>query len=202
MTDRKATLRVIKSPIRTYEWAPPSRYPVFHGGWRGPIYPYTMEDKLLHIPRDRKYTQVVLENEYVQVIVLPELGGHLWRAYDKVKKQEIFYNNQTVKPGLIAMRGAWWASGVEWNFPRGHSVSTVSPVDYTTMKNADGSVSVAVGDIDRISRMKWTVRISVHPGRTGFSLYTVLSNPTPYPHRYMYWENCAMHATEGFQYVS
>lgn len=202
MTKGTAQVRVVKAPIKTYKWSQASKYPVFLPGWRGSLYPYTMEDKLLHIGENIKHTQVILENEYIQVIILPGLGGHLWRAYDKVSGEEIFYNNQTVKVGLVAMRGAWWASGVEWNFPRGHSVSTVSPVDYTVMENDDGSVSAAVGDIDRISRMKWMVKVTVHPGRTGFSIDTVLSNPTPYPHRYMYWENCAMHANEGFQYIS
>jgi len=202
MKKGSAEIRVVKAPIKTYKWSKPSRYPVFLPGWRGALYPYTREDKLLHIPENIEYTQVILENDYIQVIVLPELGGHLWRAFDKVSGEEIFYNNQTVKVGLIAMRGAWWASGIEWNFPRGHSVSTVSPVDYAVSENADGSVSVAVGDIDRISRMKWMVRITVRPRRTGFEIDTVLSNPTAYPHRYMYWENCAMHANEGFQYVS
>lgn len=198
----KATVTVVNAPIMTYKWDEPSRYPIFLPGWRGSLYPYTMEDRLLHKGEDRDYTQVILENEYIQVIVLPELGGHLWRAYDKVCGEEIFYNNHVVKAALIAMRGAWWASGIEWNFPRGHTVSTVSPVDYRVLENDDGSVSVAVGDIDRISRMKWTVKITVTPGRTGFSIDSVLSNPTAYPHRYMYWANCAMHANDRFQFIS
>lgn len=204
MKDKRATITVEEVPIKTYVWEKPSRYPPFlqTKGWKGSLYPYTMQDKLLHRGEKVRYVQITLENDYVRVTILPGLGGHLWSACDKVSGKEMFYNNRVVKPGLVALRGAWWASGIEWNFPKGHSVSTVSPVDYTTRENADGSVTAVVGDVDRITRMRWTVKITVHPRRTGFALETVLSNPTVYPYRYMYWENCAMHVTEGFQFIA
>ena len=204
MKNTAATVTVGKVSIETYTWDKPGRYPAFlvQPGWKGSLYPYTMQDRLLHKRKMVKYDQITLENDYIRVTVLPGLGGHLWSAYDKVSGKEMFYNNQVVKVGLVALRGAWWASGIEWNFPKGHSVSTVSPVDFTTSRNADGSVTAVVGDVDRITRMRWTVKITVHPGRTGFSLETVLSNPAAYPHRYMYWENCAIHTTDGFQFIS
>jgi tetratricopeptide (TPR) repeat protein len=201
-TTGKATVRVERWPIKTYTWDKPSRYPILFGGGYRHMYPYTMEDRLFHVPVDKVYNEIILENEYIQVIILPELGGHLWRAYDKVSGREIFYNNHVVKPGLISLRGAWCATGVEWNFPIGHTVSTVSTVDSTYFENADGSVSAVVGDLDRTTRMKWTVKITVFPGQLAFRVDTVLSNPTTYPSRYMYWENCAMHATDGFQFIA
>ena len=200
--EKKATIRIETRPIRTYTWDKPSRYPILFGGGYRFVYPYTMEDRLLHKAVDKPYRQIVLENEYIQVIILPELGGHLWRAYDKVSGQEIFYNNHVVKPGLIALRGAWCATGVEWNFPIGHSVSSVSTVDYTCIENPDGSVTAAVGDLDRTTRMRWTVKITVFPGQLAFRVDTVLSNPSAYPGRYMYWENAGMHADDGFQFIA
>lgn len=199
---KKASVRIETRPIRTYKWDKPSRYPIlFAGGYRF-VYPYTMEDRLLHVAENRPYKQIVLENEYVKVTILPELGGHLWSAHDKISGRDLFYNNQVVKPGLIALRGAWCATGIEWNFPVGHSVSTVSPVDHAVFENADGSVTAVVGDLDRITRMRWTVKITVKPGELGFHLDTVLANPTGAPHRYMYWENVGVHATEGLQFIS
>ncbi len=204
MEGTAATITVGKVAIETYTWDKPGRYPGFlvQPGWKGCLYPYTTQDRLLHKRKAVEYEQITLENDYIRVTVLPGLGGHLWSAYDKVSGKEMFYNNHVVKPGLVALRGAWWASGIEWNFPKGHSVSTVSPVDFTTRQNADGSVTAVVGDVDRITRMRWTVKITVHPGRTGFSLETILSNTDAYPHRYMYWENCAIHTTDGFQFIS
>ncbi len=201
-TQGKATARVETRPIRTYTWDRASRYPILFGGGYRFVYPYTMEDRLLHKAVEKPYKHLILENEYIQVIILPELGGHLWRAYDKVSGKEIFYNNQVVKPGLIGLRGAWCATGVEWNFPIGHSVATVSTVDYDYFENPDGSVTGVIGDVDRTTRMKWTVKVTVFPGQLGFRLDTVLSNPTTYPHRYMYWENAAIHATDGFQFIA
>ena len=139
---KNAVVRIEESPIKTYIWDRPSRYPILFGGGYRYVYPYTMEDRLLHRSEDRAYRKIILENDLLKITILPELGGHLWSAHDKVSGRDIFYNNQVVKPGLIALRGAWCATGVEWNFPIGHSVSTVSPVDYATFENADGSVTV------------------------------------------------------------
>ena len=106
----------------------------------------------------------MLENEYLKVIVLPELGGHLYSALDKPTGQEIFYRNNVVKPGLIALRGAWISGGIEFNFPKGHTVTTVSPVDGRLVKDKDGSATAWVGNVEKRYRMSWSVGVRLRPG--------------------------------------
>lgn len=188
--------------IPTYEVGPPGRNPdLLRDGHRS-IYPYTLRDDLLHRRRPVTYRAVRLENEYLRVTVLPELGGHIYSAYDKVSGQEMFYRNRVIKPARILLRGAWAAFGVEFNFPRGHSVTTLSPVDYRLLEHPDGSVSVAVGDCERMSRMRWTVIITLRPGARRIEVTTRLTNRTQLPHRYYFWANAAVPADEHLQFLS
>jgi len=103
-------------------------------------YPYTMQDHLSRTKVDRRYKALFLENEYLKVTCLPELGGRIHSVLDKTEGKEMFHLSTVIKPGMIAMRGAWISGGIEWNFgPHGHTVTIVSPVDAVVGKNPDGS---------------------------------------------------------------
>ncbi|MHC4227661.1 MAG: DUF5107 domain-containing protein, partial [Planctomycetota bacterium] len=79
------------------------------------VYPYTMQDDLSRTKEDRTYKALFLENEYLKVTCLPDLGGRLHSVFDKTEGKEMFHLNDVIKPGMIAMRGAWISGGVEWN---------------------------------------------------------------------------------------
>ena len=51
------------------------------------IYPYVMQDHLSRTKADRTYKAVFLENEYLKVTCLPELGGRLHSVFDKTTGQ-------------------------------------------------------------------------------------------------------------------
>ncbi len=191
-----------KLTIPTYQVGPPVRHPNFFAHGHVRIYPYTRIDDLLHRKRKVTYKAVYLENEYLKVIVLPQLGGHLYSAYDKLAREELFYRNHVIKPGRVLLRGSWTPVGIEFNFPRGHSVTSLTPVDYRLLENPEGSVSVAVGDCEQQSRMRWTVIITLRPGKRRVELTTRLSNRTGLPHRYYFWANAAVAANDQLQFIS
>ena len=83
------------------------------------------------------------------MVVLPDLGGRVYSCIDKSNGQEMFYANSSIKFAQVAFRGAWVALGIEFNFPVSHNWMTVSPVDFATLTNPDGSASIWVGNIDR-----------------------------------------------------
>ncbi len=200
----RAAARIWEEDLRipTDEVGAPGRNPdLFTGGWVH-IYPYTLRDDLLHRRRDVTYRAVCLENQFLKVVVLPQLGGHIYSAYDKLAGEEMFYLNRVIKPARIRLRGAWAAFGVEFNFPRGHSVTTLSPIDYRLFERADGSVSVAVGDCEQMSRMRWTVMITLRPGARRIEVATRITNRTELPHRYYFWANAAVSANEHLQFLS
>jgi tetratricopeptide (TPR) repeat protein len=165
------------------------------------IYPYTMLDDLTDRRETKSYQAVFLENEYLKAIVLPEMGGHLYSLYDKVNKREVLYRNNVVKYGLVALRGAWVSGGIEFNFPNGHSVVTVSPVAFTTFQSPDGSATVVVGDTDQVTEMHWEVAMTLHPGQARLEEQVTLFNDTPFSNLYFFWENTAVPASEDMQFV-
>lgn len=151
--------RVWEAPlsIPTYELGPPNPYPALldwqRRKWR-PVYPYPFLDSLTNKRTDKTYKAVYLENEYLRVSVLPELGGHVYEIFDKTNKREVLYSNPVVKYAMVAIRGAWVSGGIEWNFPDGHTLTTVSPIDYSMRMEPDGSAAVAVGDTERVQGMQ------------------------------------------------
>ena len=100
----KATRGEILLP--TYPWAA-VKHPYFRGTDRVNIYPYPMLDFLSRDKTNRTYRTVVLENEYLRLTFLPELGGKVHEVIDKTTGQPMFYVNHVIKPGLIGQCGGW-----------------------------------------------------------------------------------------------
>ena len=151
---------------------------------------------------DRTYKALCLENEYLKVICLPELGGRLHSVYDKTQKAEVFHRNNVIKPGMIAMRGAFISGGVEWNpGPQVHTVTIVSPVDAIVGHNSDGSAYLEVNNIEKIFRTRWTVRVTLHPGRKYLDEQIRLYNPTDGMHPYYFWNCTAQPNLPGTRFI-
>ncbi len=167
------------------------------------VYPYVMQDHLLRgKPIDRQYKALFLENQYLRVMCLPELGGRLHSVLDKTQHQEMFHLNRVIKPGMIAMRGAWISGGVEWNSgPHGHTVTVLSPVNALVGRNPDGSCYLEVSNCEQIFRTVWTVRVTLHPGRKYLDERISLYNPTDGTHPYYFWNCTAFPNRPGTRFI-
>ncbi len=189
--------------LPTYPWWPALRHPYFRMTDDRNIYPYPMQDNLSREKTQRTYQTVVLENEYLQITFLPELGGKIHEVIDKTTGQPMFYVNHVVKPGLIGMCGAWTSGGVEWNTgPQGHTVSAMFPVDVLILEpEADGARSVAIGETERIYGTKWTVQVTLRPGRAFIEERIRIYNPTDRVRPYYFWNCTAMPNTPGFRFI-
>ncbi len=126
-------------------------------------YPYPLRTALGQQSRKATWRTLNLENEYLTCVILPDLGGHLYSCRDKLSGYEMFHANASVKKAMIGLRGAWAALGVELNFPVGHSLVTVSPVDFRVAQSADAA-SVWVGATDRVTGMRWRVQFTLERG--------------------------------------
>lgn len=187
--------------IPTYEMDIDNPYPFFNQWDEATIYPYPRKDLATWKKSPKDYIALVMENEYLKVVVLPELGGRLYQFYDKVNKRDIIYTNRVVKPGYFGRRGGWISGGFEFNFPRAHSTTTICPIDYHIRKNPDGSASIFIGDVEREYRMKWQVRLTLYPNMSFLQQDTKLDNRTPLPHRYHWWTIVAVHPNDNTQVV-
>ena len=166
------------------------------------VYPYVMQDHLSRTKVDRTYKALFLENEYLKVTCLPELGGRLHSVLDKTTGQEMFHKNDVIKPGMIAMRGAWISGGVEWNTgPHGHTVTVLSPVNALTGRNTDGSAFLEISNTEQIFRTRWTVRVTLHPGRSYLDEQIRIYNPTDGMHPYYFWNCTAFPNHPGTRFI-
>jgi len=166
------------------------------------VYPYTMQDHLYRTKADRTYKALFLENEYLKITCLPELGGRLHSVLDKTEAKEMFHLNNVIKPGMIAMRGAFISGGVEWNAgPQVHTVTIVSPVDALIGQNADGSAYLEVSNLERSLRTRWTVRVTLHPGKAYLDERIRIFNPIDAVSPYYFWNCTAFPNRPGTRFI-
>ncbi len=188
--------------IPTYTWGPDDINPAYYALEGSIIYPYTMQDNLSTEKVDVEYKAFHLENEYLRVTCLPELGGRIHSVFDKSSGEEMFHRNDVIKPGLIAMRGAWISGGIEWNTgPHGHTVTVVSPVNVRIIKNRDGSASLLISNTEQIFRTRWTVRLTLHPGKAYLDERISLYNPQDGIHPYYFWNCTAFPCLPGTRFI-
>lgn len=192
--------------IPTYGIGKPEKSPMFlekrvYQGSSGVVYPYPVIEKIEDTCKDRPYHAVFLENEYIKVMILPELGGRVQMAYDKIKGRHFIYYNNVVKPALVGLLGPWISGGIEFNWPQHHRPSTFLPVDYTIEKKEDGTAIVWVSERERMFHQKGMAGFTLRPGKAVLEIQGVVSNPTPMPQTFLWWANPAVAVNDFYQSV-
>ncbi len=187
--------------IPTYKLGPADPNPPFPLVNRQPVYPYTMLDNLTNDRVPQTYRAIYLENQYLKITILPQLGGHIYSIYDKIDHREVLYRDNVIKYGLVGPRGAWISGGIEFSFPYAHTTDTVSPLESVLQQNPDGSATAVVGAIDWVSNMHWEIAITLRPNTARIEEGVTLFNSTPANHLYLFWTNAAVKATDDAQYI-
>jgi tetratricopeptide (TPR) repeat protein len=200
------TLREADETIPTYKSLPPDPNPMFFfgrqsQGAQGNIYPYPLYDNLTNTKGEQTYHVVYLENEYVKIGVLPEIGGRLFSAVDKTNNYDFVYHQHVIKPALIGLIGAWISGGIEWNIPHHHRASTFLPVQWRAEENADGSKTVWVGELEVRQRMRWAVGYTLRPGSSVLECSVRILNRTPLVNTMLCFANVAVNANENYQII-
>lgn len=188
--------------IPTYRAGQPEKNPLFietraYQGSTGKIYPVPVIEKISNTKEDVQYKAVILENDYLYVMILPELGGRIQRAYDKTNGYDFVYYNRVIKPALVGLAGPWISGGIEFNWPQHHRPSTFMPVDYTCTENPDGSATVTVGETDRINGTKGNAAITLYPDKAYIEIRGKLYNATDLPQTFLWWANPAVSVNDS-----
>lgn len=196
---QSAKISVANRSLTTYSFADPDPVPILVSNPK--IYPYFKYEGYTNEAVQQDWKVVHLENDLIEVWVLPEVGGKVWGAREKSTGQEFIYRNEVMKFRNIAMRGPWTSGGIEFNFGIiGHHPSTATPVDYKVVEEADGSVSCWVGNIDLASRTQWRVRIRLPKDKAYFETEAVWYNPTPLHQSYYNWMTGAAFASDDLEF--
>lgn len=192
--------------LPTYEIGEADKNPMFlegrvYQGSSGKVYPYPTIETVSDVKTDKVYQAVWLENEYLKVMILPELGGRIQRAYDKTNHYDFVYYNHVVKPALVGLCGPWISGGIEFNWPQHHRPTTYSPVDCLLMENPDGSKTCRVSDVDQMYGTRGEASFTLYPGKAYIEIKGQLYNPTPLPQTFLWWANPAVPVNENTQSI-
>ena len=195
-----------KVVIPTYEVGTPEKAPMFlekrvYQGSSGVVYPYPVIERIADEKTDKEYQAVFLENEYIKVMILPELGGRVQMAYDKIANRHFVYYNRVIKPALVGLAGPWISGGIEFNWPQHHRPSTYLPVDCTIEEFPDGSVTVWVSEMEQMFHQKGMAGFTLRPGCARLEIQAKLYNRTDVPQTFLWWANPAVAVNDHYQSV-
>ena len=204
MSEAKVWMEKVLIP--TYEIGEAEKNPIFldkrvYQGSCGKVYPYPTIEKISDEKRDKEYEAVYLENDYIKVMVLPQLGGRIQRAYDKTNGYDFVYYNHVIKPALVGLTGPWISGGIEFNWPQHHRPTTFLPVDYILSDNKDGSKSVLLHDVDQMYGTKGLMKITVYPDKAYIEITGQLYNRTSLPQTFLWWANPAVAVNDNTQSI-
>ena len=73
--------------IPTYGIGLPEKNPIFlekriYQGSSGVVYPHPVIEKIEDEKFDKEYDAIFIENDYIKIMIFPELGGRVHRAFD------------------------------------------------------------------------------------------------------------------------
>jgi tetratricopeptide (TPR) repeat protein len=193
----RATIREYTKVFRTYPFSDPNPIATV-----GRVYPYFRFDGYTDTPVDKRWTVIELENQYIRLTVMPEIGGKIWDAVEKSTGRSFIYNNHVVKFRDIALRGPWTSGGIEANYGIiGHTPNCATPVDYRLMRHQDGSVSVVIGVLDLLTRTPWRLEIALAPDKAYFTTRSFWFNQTAVEQPYYTWMNTGIKAAGNLELV-
>jgi len=192
--------------IPTYEIGKPEKNPIFlekrvYQGSSGAVYPHPVIEKIADKKIDKEWNAVYLENDFVKIMILPQLGGRVQMAYDKTKQRHFVYYNQVIKPALVGLAGPWISGGIEFNWPQHHRPSTYQPVDCKIENNSDGSVTVWCSEIEQMFRTRGMAGFTLYPDKSYLEIKVKLYNRTSQPQTFLWWANPAVHVNDHYQSV-
>jgi tetratricopeptide (TPR) repeat protein len=195
-----------REPVVFKTWLPasPDPNPLFlekrvYQGSTGKVYPLPVIDRISTEPCDHTWQAVHLENEYLRLMILPEIGGRIHVGLDKINGYDFFYRQNVIKPALVGLAGPWISGGVEFNWPQHHRPATFLPVEVAIEREEDGAVVIWCGDHDPLSRMKGMHGVCLRPGCAYIELRVRLFNRTWDTQTFLWWANAAARVHEHYQ---
>lgn len=188
----------------TYLPSIPDKNPLFlerrvYQGSSGRVYPLPVIDSIATKPVARSWQALHLENEYIRLMILPEIGGRIHVGLDKTTGYDFFYRQNVIKPALVGLAGPWISGGVEFNWPQHHRPATFMPVEWHIEKEPDGSRTLWLSDHDPLSRLKGMHGVRLRPGSSLVELRVRLFNRTLTPQTFLWWANIGVHVHERYQ---
>lgn len=193
--------------IPTYGLGLPEKNPLFfekrvYQGSCGKVYPIPFIDKVYqdNPPTPVEYQTARLENEYLRLVMLPEIGGRIFLGQDKSNRDyDFFYRQDVIKPALVGLAGPWISGGVEFNWPQHHRPGTYLPTDVVIEAGEGGAFTVWMSEHDPLNRLKGMHGVRIRPESSLIELRARLYNRTAHRHTFLWWANVAARVHPHYQ---
>ncbi len=192
--------------LPTYQVGEVDRSPIFlenrvYQGSSGAVYPYGVIDSISSERKKQEYNAVFLENDYIYVMFLPELGGRIHKAYDKVNQRDFVYCNDVIKPALVGLVGPWISGGIEFNWPQHHRPTTYMPVDVNMRELPDGSAEIWLGEVEHMYGLQVSTGFKLYPNKALIEVTGRVYNVNPTPQQFLWWANPAVKGGDDHQSI-
>jgi hypothetical protein len=157
------------------------------------LYPYQEQNGYGRSRSERPLRTVVLENERLRAVFLPELGGRLWELFDKVRGKHLLHSPPTIQFANLALRNAWFAGGIEWNIgTRGHSPTTCSPLHAALVRAPEGFDVLRMWEFDRLREVVFQIDAWL-PDQSAVLFAAIrIRNPNEFSVPMYWWTNAAV----------
>ncbi|MGP9435357.1 DUF5107 domain-containing protein [Ewingella sp. AOP8-B2-18] len=192
--------------LPTYLTGKQDTHPMFlahrvYQGSSGNVYPYGVTDQLTGEKQMQPYQALYLENDYLKIMLLPELGGRVHRAWDKIKQRDFVYHNEVIKPALVGLLGPWISGGIEFNWPQHHRPTTFMPVDFTLQQHENGAQTVWMGEVEPMRGLQVMTGFTLYPDKALLEISAKIYNANPTPRHFLWWANPAVKGGDDHQSV-
>ena len=201
------TAKIEPLTLPTYPLGAAEKNPMFfekrvYQGSCGKVYPVPFVDKVMDEPVDVTYQSVLLENDFIRLVMLPEIGGRIFKGQDKTNNDyDFFYRQDVIKPALVGLAGPWISGGVEFNWPQHHRPGTYLPTDIHIEEEPDGARTVWMSEHDPLNRLKGMHGIRIRPDSSLIELRARLYNRTPVTQTFLWWANVAAMVHDDYQSI-
>jgi len=152
-------------------------------------------------PTPHTYRQLVLENMYLKVLILPELGGRIWQVIHKPSGKPMFYQNAVVKPthwGVEYQKGWLALGGLEWSLPVSeHGYDWGTPWDYAVVADDPNLATVTVSTPQDGRLLHATIAIALRADAASFTIAPTLTNLDDQPLAFSFWHDAMLAPGSG-----
>lgn len=164
------------------------------------VLPYRMQDRYSRRRHPIYFKQIILENDLIEAVFLPEFGGRLYSLRDKKTGRDILYRNSVFQPANLAIRNAWLSGGIEWNIGQiGHTFTTCSPVYVARVKDENEGDFLRIYEFERCKKVFWKLDFHLPSGSNMLYVYTSIVNPSDESVPMYWWTNIAVEESEGMR---
>ncbi|AZM56655.1 DUF5107 domain-containing protein [Streptomyces sp. WAC 01529] len=142
---------------------------------------------------DTRLDTLVIENDRLRATVLPGYGGRVHALFHKPTGRELLYRNPVLQPANLALNGAWFSGGIEWNIgATGHTTLSCAPVHAARVTAPDGGDMLRLWEWERLRDLPFQVDLWLPEGSDFLHVGVRVRNPHEKAAPVYWWSNIAV----------